>query len=114
MGPLAGIKVVELTGIGPGPMCAMLLADLGAAVLRIDRPEPSDLGLQRELRYDLLLRGRRALALDLKSPGGMALTLRLVERADALIEGFRPGVTSGSASAPRTASPATRVSSTAG
>ena len=93
MGPLAGIKVVELTGIGPGPMCAMLLADLGATVLRIDRPEPSDLGLQRELRYDLLLRGRPALALDLKSPDGKALALRLVEHADALIEGFRPGVT---------------------
>src|SRR5204863_6742440 len=86
-------KVVELTGIGPGPMCAMLLADLGATVLRIDRPEPSDLGLPRELRYDLLLRGRRALALDLKSPDGKALALRLVEQADALIEGFRPGVT---------------------
>jgi len=93
VGPLAGIKVVELTGIGPGPMCAMLLADLGAAVLRIDRPEPSDLGLQRELRYDLLLRGRPALALDLKSPDGKALALHLVEHADALIEGFRPGVT---------------------
>ena len=93
VGPLAGIKVVELTGIGPGPMCAMLLADLGATVLRIDRTEPSGLGLQRELRYDLLLRGRRALALDLKSPDGRALALRLVERADALIEGFRPGVT---------------------
>ena len=93
MGPLAGIKVVEFTGIGPGPMCAMLLADLGATVLRIDRLEPSDLGLQRELRYDLLLRGRRALALDLKSPDGRALALRLVEHADALIEGFRPGVT---------------------
>src|ERR1700726_3441135 len=74
-------------------MCAMLLADLGATVLRIDRPEPSDLGLQRELRYDLLLRGRRALALDLKSPDGKALALYLVEHADALIEGFRPGVT---------------------
>src|SRR5277367_1694029 len=93
MGPLAGVKVVELTGIGPGPMCAMLLADLGATVLRIDRPEPSDLGVLRELRYDLLLRGRRALALDLKSPDGRALALRLVEHADALIEGFRPGVT---------------------
>ena len=93
MGPLAGIKVVELTGIGPGPMCAMLLADLGATVLRIDRPEPSGLGLMRELRYDLLLRGRRALALDLKSADGRALALRLVEQADALIEGFRPGVT---------------------
>src|SRR3954447_6576818 len=93
VGLLAGIKVVELTGIGPGPMCAMLLADLGATVLRIDRPEPSDLGLPREPRFDLLLRGRPALALDLKSPDGRALALRLVERADALIEGFRPGVT---------------------
>jgi len=93
LGPLAGIKVVELTGIGPGPMCAMLLADLGATVLRIDRPEPSDLGLQRELPYDLLLRGRQALALDLKSPEGKDLALRLITRADALIEGFRPGVT---------------------
>ena len=93
MGPLAGIKVVELAGIGPGPMCAMLLADLGATVLRIDRPEPSDLGIARPLRYDLLLRGRRSLALDLKRPEGKALALRLIERADALIEGFRPGVT---------------------
>ena len=92
MGPLAGIKIVEFTGIGPGPMCAMLLADLGATVLRIDRLEPSDLGLQRELRYDLLLRGRPAVALDLKNPQGKALALSLVERADALIEGFRPGV----------------------
>src|SRR5258708_36248539 len=74
-------------------MCAMLLADVGATVLRIDRPEPSDLGIPRPLRYDLLLRGRRSLALDLKRPEGKALALRLVERADALIEGFRPGVT---------------------
>src|SRR5260370_4031422 len=93
MGPLAGIKIVELAGIGPGPMCAMLLADLGATVLRIDRPEPSDLGIARPLRYDLLLRGRRSLALDLKRPGGKALALRLIERADALIEELRPGVT---------------------
>jgi len=92
LGPLAGIKVVEFAGIGPAPMCAMLLADLGATVLRIDRPEPSDLGLQREPRYDLLLRGRPAIALDLKSPPGKALALLLSERADALIEGFRPGV----------------------
>jgi alpha-methylacyl-CoA racemase len=92
VGPLAGVKVVEFTGIGPAPMCAMLLADLGARVLRIDRTEPSDLGLQRELRYDLLLRNRPAVALDLKRPDGQALALRLVERADALIEGFRPGV----------------------
>ena len=93
MGPLAGIKIVELTGIGPAPMCAMLLADLGATVLRIDRPGGSDLGVPRPLRYDLLLRGRRCLALDLKRPDGKALALRLVEGADALIEGFRPGVT---------------------
>ena len=93
MGPLAGIKIVELTGIGPGPMCAMLLADLGATVLRIDRTEPSELGVPRPLRYDLLLRGRTCLALDLKHPDGKALALRLIERADALIEGFRPGVT---------------------
>ena len=93
MGPLTGFKIVEIAGIGPAPMCAMLLADLGVTVLRIDRPEPSDLGIMRELRYDLLLRGRRSLALDLKRPEGKALALRLIERADALIEGFRPGVT---------------------
>ena len=93
MGPLAGIKVVELAGIGPGPMCAMLLADMGATVLRIDRPGGSNLGIARSLRYDLLLRGRYSVAVDLKSPAGKALALRLVERADALIEGFRPGVT---------------------
>jgi alpha-methylacyl-CoA racemase len=93
VGPLAGVKIVELAGIGPGPMCAMLLADMGATVLRIDRPEPSELGLERPLRYDLLLRGRYSAAVDLKSADGKALALRLVERADALIEGFRPGVT---------------------
>src|SRR5437870_4992631 len=92
-GPLSGLRIVELAGIGPGPMCAMLLADLGATVLRIDRPGGSDLGVPRPLRYDLLLRGRRCLALDLKRPDGKALALRLVERADALVEGFRPGVT---------------------
>jgi alpha-methylacyl-CoA racemase len=93
MGPLAGVKVVELAGIGPGPMCAMLLADMGAIVLRIERPGGSNLGLERPLRSDLLLRGRHAVAVDLKSPAGKALALSLVGRADALIEGFRPGVT---------------------
>lgn len=93
MGPLAGVKIVELAGIGPAPMAAMLLADLGATVLRIDRPGGSGLGLDRPLRTNLLLRGRRAIAVDLKSPAGKALALSLVERADALIEGFRPGVT---------------------
>jgi alpha-methylacyl-CoA racemase len=93
VGPLAGIKIIELAGIGPGPMCAMLLADMGATVLRIERPGPSDLGIDRPLRYNLLLRGRRSVAVDLKSTKGKALALRLVERADGLIEGFRPGVT---------------------
>ena len=93
MGPLGGIKIIELAGIGPGPMCAMLLADMGATVLRIDRPGGSDLGLARPLRYDLLLRGRRSVAVDLKSADGKALALHLVEQADGLIEGFRPGVT---------------------
>jgi alpha-methylacyl-CoA racemase len=92
VGPLAGIKIVEFTGIGPGPMGAMLLADMGAQVLRIDRTEPSGLGVDRPLRYDLLLRGRPAMPIDLKSAAGKALALSLVERADALIEGFRPGV----------------------
>jgi alpha-methylacyl-CoA racemase len=93
MGPLAGVKILELAGIGPGPMGAMLLADMGATVLRIQRPGGSGLGLERPLRYDLLLRGRYSVAVDLKAPAGRALALRLVERADALIEGFRPGVT---------------------
>ena len=92
MGPLAGVKVVELAGIGPGPMCAMLLADLGATVLRIDRKQPVELGTARPLRFDLLLRGRKAIALDLKRPDAVALVLDLVSQADALIEGYRPGV----------------------
>jgi alpha-methylacyl-CoA racemase len=92
MGPLTGLKVIELAGIGPGPMCAMLLADLGATVLRIDRPTPSDLGIQRDTRFNLSLRSRKAIPLDLKRPDAVALTLRLIELADALIEGFRPGV----------------------
>ena len=91
-GPLAGVKVLELAGIGPGPMCAMLLADLGATVLRIDRPEPAALGIKRPLRYNLLLRSRETLALDLKSSAAKALILTLTEQADGVIEGFRPGV----------------------
>jgi alpha-methylacyl-CoA racemase len=93
MGPLDGIKVVELAGIGPGPMCAMLLADLGAEVLRIDRLEAVDLGLERGRQFNLLNRGRRSASIDLKKPQGIEAVLRLVDRADALIEGFRPGVT---------------------
>jgi alpha-methylacyl-CoA racemase len=92
-GPLSGLRVLELAGIGPGPMCAMLLADLGATVLRIDRKQPAELGIKRPLRYDLLLRNRLTITLDLKNQAAVEATLELVEKADALIEGFRPGVT---------------------
>ena len=92
-GPLSGIKVVELAGIGPGPMCAMLLADLGATVIRVDRKESVKLGIERPLQYNTLLRNRYAIAVDLKDPAGVETVLQLVEQADALIEGFRPGVT---------------------
>ena len=93
MGPLSGLKIIELGGIGPGPMCAMLLADLGATILRIDRKEPSGLGVPRPPEFDLVLRNRGSLPLDLKKPASVDLVLTLVERSDVLIEGFRPGVT---------------------
>ena len=92
MGPLHGLRIVELASIGPGPMCAMLLADLGADVIRIDRLEPSGLGVPMNARFDVNARSRRSAALDLKSPAGRDAVLRIVERADVLIEGFRPGV----------------------
>ena len=93
MGPLAGIKVVELAGIGPGPFCAMALSDMGAEVLRVDRTVPSGLGIVVDPKFDVLKRGRRSVAVDLKDPRGAEVVLKLVEQADALIEGFRPGVT---------------------
>jgi crotonobetainyl-CoA:carnitine CoA-transferase CaiB-like acyl-CoA transferase len=93
MGPLSGIKIVELAGIGPGPMAAMMLADMGATVLRVERAEPSGLGVQRPLNCDITLRSRNAIALNLKDPEHRDRVLRLVEEADVLIEGFRPGVT---------------------
>ncbi|AOB28834.1 CaiB/BaiF CoA transferase family protein [Bordetella bronchiseptica] len=93
MGPLRDVKIIELAGIGPCPMAAMLLADLGATVLRIDRPEPASLGIERPLKFNLLLRNRKAIALDLKQPAARDFVLRLVEGSDALLEGFRPGVT---------------------
>lgn len=93
MGPLSGFRVLELAGIGPGPMCAMLLADLGAEVLRIDRMADAKLGIPKPAFADLMGRGRRSAAVDLKHPDGVGTVLRLVERADVLIEGFRPGVT---------------------
>ena len=92
MGPLTGLRVVELASIGPGPMCAMLLADLGADVLRIDRTEPSGLGVPMDTRFDVTGRNRRSVALDIKQPAGRDAALRLIDRADLLIEGFRPGV----------------------
>ncbi|MBI4081137.1 MAG: CoA transferase [Candidatus Lambdaproteobacteria bacterium] len=92
MGPLAGVRVVEMAGIGPVPLAAMLLADLGATVIRIDRKQPIDLGSPRPLEYNLPLRNRRSIAVDLKTPDAVELALRLVARADALLEGFRPGV----------------------
>ncbi|HEU5288874.1 MAG TPA: CaiB/BaiF CoA-transferase family protein [Candidatus Limnocylindria bacterium] len=92
MGPLAGVKVVELAGIGPAPFCAMLLADAGAEVLRIDRLEDTDLGVRVDPRFNLLNRGRRSVAIDLKRADGVAAARRLVAQADVLIEGFRPGV----------------------
>jgi alpha-methylacyl-CoA racemase len=92
MGPLHGLRVIELAGIGPGPFCAMLLADLGADVVRIDRTEASDLGVPMDRRYDINARNRRSVALDLKRSAGRDAVLRLAARADVLIEGFRPGV----------------------
>lgn len=92
MGPLAGVKIIEMAGIGPCPMAAMMLADLGATVLRIERLTESDLGIRRPIKYDLLMRGRKAIALDLKNRDSIEIVLRLIESADGLIEGFRPGV----------------------
>lgn len=92
MGPLAGIRIIEMAGIGPGPFCGMLLADMGADVIRVDRLSPSGLGVEIPVRYDLFNRNKRSLAVDLKSPEGVATVLRLVKEADILIEGFRPGV----------------------
>src|SRR5580698_9435586 len=95
MGPLEGVKIVELAGIGPGPFCAMLLADMGAEVVRVDRAVNVGTDTDRDgndARFNLLLRGRRNIAVDLKNKAGQDAVLRLVEQADALIEGFRPGV----------------------
>jgi len=113
-GPLTGVRVLELAGIGPGPFCAMMLADSGATVLRIDRPDPRDRspapgqsaqgqgaqgqgaqgqGAERRPERELLNRGRQSAMLDLKHPRAVHALLRLIDRADVLLEGFRPGVT---------------------
>src|ERR1700743_277637 len=86
-GPLTGLKVVEFAGIGPGPFCGMLLSDLGADVVRVDRK-----GGRGGAPSDITSRGRRSVALDLKSQAAIETCLKLMEKADAIIEGFRPGV----------------------
>ncbi len=98
MGPLKGVKIVEFAGIGPGPLCGMMLADMGAEVLRIDRKQPvrhyagQKWDSYNPGRYGVLNRGKRSVTLDLKQAAGVAAALRLVERADALIDPFRPGI----------------------
>ncbi|MGH8723956.1 MAG: CoA transferase, partial [Burkholderiales bacterium] len=92
MGPLAGIRVLEFESIGPAPFAGMLLADMGADVLVVDRPATTDLGLKRERWYDVMMRGKRSVTLDLKKKDSSRAALELLTRADALIEGMRPGV----------------------
>lgn len=92
MGPLYGYKFVEIAGIGPTQLCGMLLADMGAEVVRIDRISAAEQGLTLPPRCELLNRSRQSVAVDLKNPQGVAVVLRLCARADALFEGFRPGV----------------------
>jgi alpha-methylacyl-CoA racemase len=87
MGPLQGVKVIEFAGIGPGPFCTMLLSDMGAEVVRIDRK-----GGRGANKFDITSRGRRSLALDLKKPEAVEVALKLIAQSDALLEGFRPGV----------------------
>jgi alpha-methylacyl-CoA racemase len=91
-GPLRGMRVLEIAGIGPGPFACMLLADMGADVIRVDRRSPAGLGGLIPPEHDVLARGRRSVAVDLKSPQGVEVVLRLVQHADVLVEGFRPGV----------------------
>ena len=92
-GPLHGLRVVELAGIGPGPMACMMLADMGADVVKVDRLTDPGLGIAMPAKFQVLHRGRPSIAVDLKSPDGLAVVKRLIDRADVLIEGFRPGVT---------------------
>jgi alpha-methylacyl-CoA racemase len=89
MGPLQGFRIIEMAGIGPGPFCAMLLADMGAEVIRVERPCGNNI---HSIKYDILNRGRRSVAVDLKTQAGVETVLKLVEKSDGIIEGFRPGV----------------------
>ncbi|PPR38597.1 MAG: Succinyl-CoA--L-malate CoA-transferase beta subunit [Alphaproteobacteria bacterium MarineAlpha9_Bin5] len=92
-GPLAGLKIVELAGIGPAPLCCSLMSDLGADVLRIDRNLDAKLGVPRDRRTDLVRRGRKSVSIDLKNIKGVQTAMRLIEGADVLVDPFRPGVT---------------------
>ena len=92
MGPLKGFRIVEIAGIGPGQFCGMLLADMGAQLLRIERPHAADLGIGMPAQFNLMNRSRPSIAVDLKSERSVELVLKLCETADALFEGFRPGV----------------------
>lgn len=92
MGPLAGVRIIEMAGIGPGPFCGMMLSDMGAEVIRVDRKSAIDLGVEMPRQFNVLNRGRRSIALDLKTPEGIAAVKRIATKCDALIEGFRPGV----------------------
>jgi len=89
MGPLAGIRIIELAGIGPGPFCGMMLADMGAEVIKVDRPGGNPFSSNG---HEVLFRSRRNVAVNLKAPEGVEVVLRLCEKADALFEGYRPGV----------------------
>jgi alpha-methylacyl-CoA racemase len=93
VGPLQGVKIVELAGIGPGPFAGMLLSDMGADIVRVDRAGQVNPGVFDKPNLEPLYRGRRSIGVDLKNPEGVELVLRLVEQADALTEGYRPGVT---------------------
>ncbi len=92
MGPLQGLKILEFEALGPGPFCGMMLADMGADVLLVDRPTDPRAGFGRDRWFDVMLRGRRSVTLDLKSSQAAEAACRLAEKADAVIEGFRPGV----------------------
>jgi alpha-methylacyl-CoA racemase len=93
MGPLAGVKVIELAGIGPGPFCGMMLADMGADVVRVDRAGSVPAEFPDRPNIDVAMRGRRSIGVDLKNPEAIEMMKRLIAESDILIEGFRPGVT---------------------
>ena len=92
MGPLTGNRIIEIAGLGPAPFAGMMLSDMGAEVVRIERVEASGLGLSQIPSHDVMARGRRSVAIDLKVPDGVDIALALIDQADGLIEGFRPGV----------------------